>query len=158
MDDIQFKFWDEEKKVMIPWDCVCQTAFNRLRTEGNEIQRYGLMYYLFTTPERFIPLQFTGKKDIKQKPIHRGDILRSDDYPFMSHGQDNYYAEVCWDDESASYFYYTFKNPKFNDVSGISTGNTGDLSEYAWEIIGNIYENPELLEVTNKIKENKEWK
>lgn len=92
-------------------------------------------------------MQSTGSRDKNGKLIYEGDILRSDDYPFMSHGQDNYYAEVCWDDESASYFYYTFKNPKFNDVRGISTGNTGDLSGYAWEVIGNIYENPELLEV-----------
>lgn len=41
------------------------------------------------------------------------------------------------------------KNHEKEDVRGISTGNTGDLSKYVWEVIGNIYENPELLEVNN---------
>ena len=89
--------------------------------------------------------QSTGLQDRQGKLIFEGDIVRSNEYPFMSKEQDNYYAKICWDDESAGFFYYTFKNSKFNDVSGISNGNTGNLDEYEWEVIGNIYENPDLL-------------
>ena len=87
----------------------------------------------------------TGKRDRNGILIYEGDIVRSNEYPFMNEEQDNYYAEICWDDESGAFFYYTFKNPKFNDVCGLSTGNTGNLNEYEWEVVGNIYENPELL-------------
>lgn len=92
-----------------------------------------------------ILMQSTGLKDKNGKLVYKGDIVRSNEYPFMNKEQDNYYAEICWDDESGAFFYYTFKNPKFNDVCGLSTGNTGNLNEYEWEVIGNIYENPELL-------------
>lgn len=92
-----------------------------------------------------IIMQCTGLKDKNGKLIFEGDIVRSDEYPYMSKEQDNYYAEICWDEKSAQFFYYTFKNPQFNDVSGISTGNTGNLDEYNWEVIGNVYQNPELL-------------
>ncbi len=55
-DRLNFRFWDTKERIMLDWDCICQTAFNCTREEGNEIQRYGLMYFVFTTPQRFIPL------------------------------------------------------------------------------------------------------
>lgn len=42
---------------------------------------------------------------------------------------------------------YTIKNPE-SDVSGISHGNTELMEEWncaMWEIIGNEFDNPELL-------------
>lgn len=89
--------------------------------------------------------QCTGLKDRNGKLIFEGDIVRAESYPFYrkEDRKYNYYAEICWDEESASFFYYTFCISK--DVQGISTGNTGEISEYKWEVIGNIYENKELL-------------
>ena len=54
---------------------------------------------------------------------------------------------------------YTHKNP-LSCVVGISDGNTELMECWAsedWEVIGNIYANPELLEDENeKTQDNKE--
>ena len=94
--------------------------------------------------------QYTGLTDKNGKRIFEGDILRGFEYPFCSNinGEFNYFAEIVWFDDSSAFGIYTFKNPKSN-VRGISEGNT-DYLEYfnadKWEVIGNIYDNPELLE------------
>lgn len=88
--------------------------------------------------------QCTGLKDRNGKRIYEGDILQSEEYPFKNEKGYNYAAEVLWDDASATFYYYTFRIS--NNVAGRSTGNTGELNEYEdWKVIGNIYENPELL-------------
>ena len=94
--------------------------------------------------------QYTGLTDKNGVRIFEGDILRGFEYPFRSNsdGEFNYFAEIVWFDDSSAFGIYTFKNPKSN-VRGISEGNT-DYLEYfnvdKWEIIGNIHDNPELLE------------
>ena len=91
------------------------------------------------------PQQCTGLKDKNGKLIYEGDILQSEEYPFKNERGYNYAAEVLWDDVSATFYYYTFRIS--NNVTGRSTGNTGELNEYEdWKVIGNIYENKSLLE------------
>lgn len=93
----------------------------------------------------YIVMQCTGLKDKNGKLIYEGDILQSEEYPFKNEKGYNYAAEVLWDDASATFYYYTFRIS--NNVVGRSTGNTGELNEYEnWKVLGNIYENKELLE------------
>ena len=88
--------------------------------------------------------QCTGLKDKNGKLIYERDILRSEEYPFKNEESYNYAAEVLWDDASATFYYYTFRIS--TNVVGRAEGNTGNLNDYEWEVIGNRYENPELLE------------
>lgn len=90
--------------------------------------------------------QFTGLTDNNGVKIFEGDILSSDRYPYTSDGKRNYFAEVVWFDNCPAFGLYTFKAPK-SSVRGISEGSEfieDDLSDM--EIIGNIYDNPELIE------------
>lgn len=92
--------------------------------------------------------QYIGKKDKNGKKIYEGDILKIDMYPFLSDGVYNYSAQACYDIEEGCFFFYTFKN-KEAKVAGGAVGNTYVLSQIDSEdieIIGNIYDNPELLE------------
>lgn len=93
--------------------------------------------------------QFTGIHDKFGKKIFEGDILRGFDYPFRDAEDNyNYYAEVIWIKNSPAFGFVTHKNPESN-VVGISDGDCNYIQawdNHRWEIIGNIYDNPELLE------------
>lgn len=92
--------------------------------------------------------QCTGLKDKNGKLIWESDILKGFDYPFLSDGDFNYYAVAEWVDGWKYFCLVTVKNPK-SLVCGISTGNAELLQNFdggKWEIIGNVFDNPELLE------------
>lgn len=93
--------------------------------------------------------QYTGLTDKSGAKIFEGDILQGDEYPYCSDGDYNYYAEVVWFDNGCCGFgLCTHKNPK-SAVRGISDGNCEWFENFDsnnWSVIGNIYDNPELIE------------
>lgn len=134
-DRINFRFWDTKARVMLDWDCICQTAFNCTREEGDKIQRYGLMYWVFTTPSRFIPLQCTGLKDKNGKLIFEGDIIADINSGCV--------ATIEYLPSSFSLMAHIRRMDDFISIEEICYT---EIEGTPFEIIGNIYENPELLE------------
>jgi uncharacterized phage protein (TIGR01671 family) len=141
-DRFRFRVWftpDYQEPEMI-YDAE-QTYDNRCRNKGSfHHESFGEIL----EDKDCIVMQCTGLKDKNGKLIYEGDILRSEEYPFKNEESYNYAAEVLWDDASATFYYYTFRIS--TNVVGRAEGNTGNLNDYEWEVIGNIYENPELLE------------
>ena len=94
--------------------------------------------------------QYTGLKDKNGKEIYEGDIITGTDYPFIDEGKQNYVGIVVFYDNTAS-FGYEYQCVR-KDKRGISNGinnefeaNENLICAYL-EVIGNIYDNPELLE------------
>lgn len=88
----------------------------------------GVSYFLFF-PDVFVVRQYTGTKDKNGKEIYEGDIIT-----FGSTAQEDLF-EVVWDEDDARFVLDSY-------------GGRGcwliDVKDR--EIIGNIFENPELLE------------
>ena len=92
--------------------------------------------------------QNTGLVDKNGRAIHENDILKGFFYPYCHDGEYNYYAQIEWSEYTKAFVIVTVKNPK-SSVRGISDGNTELMEGWepdSWEIVGNIYDNPELLE------------
>ena len=80
--------------------------------------------------EAVIPMQYTGLKDKNGKEIYEGDIVNDTFY----HGK----CVVYWDDDDCC---FTTKSIEDDHRTPTYFG-----SYLGWEVIGNIYEYPELLE------------
>ena len=126
MRDIKFRVWDNENKEMLE---VQELDFEPTFYGGRIAIRTDQYNDYFDT-EDMILMQYTGLKDKNEKEIYEGDIIK---YKDIQKGVVEY---------SEQYAQFILKE----------TGSIADeceaLGEFnikVFEVIGNIYDNPELL-------------
>jgi len=145
MREIKFKAWDKRTRKMV------ETGFHVL----GEVTAFDLLYqYGMEHGKRknepgilrmnsFILMQYTGLHDKNGKEIYEGDILLHFDKRYV----------VKWDERMAA---FQTENPRdtidcdffnwFIPSALLSTQESPSGTGHAdCEVIGNIYENPELL-------------
>ena len=82
-------------------------------------------------------MQFTGLKDKKhKKEIYEGDIVRH---------QNGFLYVVEWDDINACWYLRQPRREDGNVLEGVYTGGIAGQNIWRCEVIGNIFENPELI-------------
>lgn len=119
MREIKFKAWDRLKKeVCHKIGCVY------VALEGSIVE-------VFNDDEtdvsgRYELMQFTGLRDRNGKEIYEGDVIKFDNRLFL----------VFWDQERAAFE---------NATDGGSFMNQPTIEALKIEVVGNIYENPELM-------------
>lgn len=134
---IKFRVWDKERKVMYH---LLEDRFSFGRDEGERAASWEDIFA--EQREELIPLQFTGLLDKDGKEIYEGDIVS------VNYGKChtnplglNRIGKVIFDKRSAA-FQVKIKDSAVQVSFGIV---------HKCEVIGDIHENPELLERTNEI-------
>ena len=125
MRELKFRVWDNKNKKFLP-----ESHFAILGS-GKVIVTLSGYYEHFTnkTQDDYVVQQYTGLQDSKGNDIYEGDILKatSDQYD-----NENFVGKVIFDEGC----FLTWINK--NDIREVWSGD--DI-----EVIGNIFENKELL-------------
>ncbi len=130
-----------------------EIKFRAMRDDMNPSWVYGSLLYggdipriqelplfsLFTTCLKGTEGQFTGLQDRQGKDIYEGDVVKDDMGRIMKAGYHN--LRPCWIAISATNFHHA----DFVDWSKWDNEIDGYSNTVSVEVIGNIYENPELL-------------
>jgi len=138
MREIKFRAWDKERKEIIP-DLEDHYI---IEIEGYSTLIFGepltskLKINEYIKPERIILMQFTGLKDKNGKEIYEGDIIQIPDYYYGDFFEKSHKNIVVFID--GGFDCYIKKEDMFDDLADIA------MNELI-EVIGNIYENPELI-------------
>lgn len=130
MRTIKFRGWHTVQKKMFSAEEMATDQLTLLPT-GSFIN-VSSTHYSFSEiypADKFIPLQFTGLLDKNGKEIYEGDVLNYGDYTDGS-GPCNHI--VTWKDGGFI-------------TNEISTNEDFTFVDPCGEVIGTIYENPELL-------------
>jgi len=123
MREIKFRAWNKVNKRMLQ---------NAATVGGNIYWDHGRSFSVFC--EEYEIMQYTGLKDKTGREIYEGDVIEFDKRewygPFV----------VNFDDQPPHRFVMKWGRDGWSYDGGCS-----DLSTHC-EVIGNIYENPELLD------------
>lgn len=127
MREIKFRAWEKTSELMV-YDVQNVSRKRIIGESACESFQEVIDSWEYET------MQYTGLKDKNETEIYEGDIVEYLD------GEFSFIAEVSWSDWI---WYLEGITPKesfmFDDVADNETADV--------EIIGNIYENPELLEI-----------
>jgi len=126
MREIKFRAWDKKSEYMYDPDDNNMEMFMYLD---------GLLYYDGDPTENYILMQYTGLKDKNGKEIYEGDIVKA-----KLNG--SFIGVVVYERGS-------FKIEEKMDIKNRPYILLEQWNQEDWkttEVLGNIYENPELIE------------
>lgn len=126
MREIKFKAWDKKGRILYPVSELIWTKDGKPQPHRHDITwkyRHGE-----GAEDSYVLIQYTGLKDKNGKEIYEGDILQAK----TAVGDETWSIVVEWGTHHGHE----------DEWIGFNIGTTG----HVWEVIGNIWETPELLE------------
>lgn len=121
--EIKFRAWNKKTNTMV--DCQKGTPL----AVHPDLLKADLKGLFIPFHEDLTLMQFTGLLDKNGREIYSGDIIA------MTNSEgDEFVSPVTFDQYGACII-----------LGGFKTRFDMEILPFAWEVIGNIYENPELL-------------
>jgi len=148
MREIKFRAWDKDRKEWVEDDdFYVHSLTDKIHWADNPSGNYAR---LFPFENNIELMQYTGLKDKSGVEIYEGDVLIRKGLDYKGEefqrweksgyeGDEPTHIEIKRDYCTLESFRYWLENESF----GYEGEELEDPTE--WEIIGNIYENPELL-------------
>ena len=136
--ELKFRAWNIPNKLMY-YDIQ-----KGVMTEKNGILQIGTSFGAICNDAGSKVMQFTGLKDKNNKEIYEGDIIEYTQH--RAYNLERFKAKVVYDNERAC-FGYLKENPVMPNFINSFT-ETDELEDdflFYCEVIGNIYENSDLL-------------
>ena len=135
MRDIRFRAWDNKEEWMV--DDMLLSFDGEILTD--DVQPHDTPYKEIELADegRYELMQYTGMKDVNGVEIYNGDIVHDDEVIYLVgfgvFTDDNDFQEPT---QGQTGFY----------IVDIHTDETFPFYSMRYRVIGNVYENPELLE------------
>lgn len=126
----RYRAWLKKDKEMIDVD---EIHFN-----NGELDYIGDAITWMCKKNDFVLMQSTGLTDKNGKEIFEGDILS------IETDEENVKVEVSWDSKHALFI---FESKKYNEKEAL--GELFEDNSYPFKIVGNVWEDPELAEVSS---------
>lgn len=127
----RYRAWDKEFKEMVQVDAlVFEEQIIKATYKNGNVVKEDLKNYVL--------MQSTGLTDKNGKEIFEGDILS------IETDEENVKLEVSWDSKHAL---FVFESKKYNAKDTL--GELFEDNPYPFKIIGNVWEDPELAEVSS---------
>lgn len=131
----RFRAWDKIHKTMYEVDDIMSIDFGKSEICVKTLLFEQTSRYDF---DDIVLIQSTGLTDKNGKEIFEGDILS------IETDEENVKVEVSWDDKHALFI---FESKKYNEKEAL--GELFEDNSYPFKIIGNVWEDPELAEVSS---------
>ena len=140
MREIKFRGWNKNENIMVDLQKITPLALDDTMNTQMAMQGWGGLFLPFQ--KDIILMQYAGLKDKNGKEIYEGDIVN----------RNGWIAEVVF---KQRYSWFELEYRKFPHLPHSTTTNewysTTKKDEIDFEVIGNIYENPELLKGGDKV-------
>lgn len=121
---MKFRIWNNEDKRMYHSTMVQLCAGEQWQFRHTFLLSQGT------------PMQFTGRADSAEHEIYEGDVVKCERYTGTPGQFKRHIGQVVYSSHDGA-----FRIKGVKQYEGISA----ELNSYPLEVLGNIYENPELL-------------
>lgn len=128
---LRFRAWDKEFKEMVQVDALVfdEQIIKATYKNGNVVKE---------DLKNYVLMQSTGVLDKNWREVFEGDIID------IETDEENVKVEVSWDSKHAL---FVFESKKYNEKEAL--GELFEDNSYPFKIIGNVWEDGELLDGEN---------